>query len=97
MIQTFGDQGTEDIYNGVNSKRASKILPAELHLVARRKLDLLNRARHLAVLKSPPNNRLEALTKDLMGFWSIRINDQYRIVFQWHAVDVFKVRITDYH
>jgi len=97
MIRTFGCSGTEDLFDGDPSKAARQVLRPDLHRVARRKLDYLNRARTLDVLRFPPGNRLEALHGEWNGYWSIRINDQYRIVFQWHDNDAWDVRIVDYH
>ncbi|HLX64600.1 MAG TPA: type II toxin-antitoxin system RelE/ParE family toxin [Planctomycetota bacterium] len=97
MIRSFGDEGSEDIFNGKSSKAARKTLPIDLHRVAFRKLDYLVHARSLDVLKSPPGNRLEALQGDWAGYWSIRINDQFRIVFQWRDNGAWNVRIVDYH
>ena len=97
MIRSFGDEGTADVFNGKPSKAARKILPAELLRVAARKLDYLNSATSLDTLKSPPGNRLEALQGDRAGQWSIRINDQYRIVFRWHDGESWDVQIVDYH
>ena len=65
--------------------------------VAVRKLDMLNAARNLRDLMSPPGNRLEALRGDLKGHHGIRINDQWRVVFRWASGDAHDVRITDYH
>ncbi len=97
MIVTFADQGTEDIFNGKDTKAARRALPQKLHRVAVRKLDWLNRARALEDLKAPPSNHLEALKGDLEGYWSIRVNDQYRIIFQWREGNAYRVKITDYH
>jgi proteic killer suppression protein len=97
MIRSFGEVGTADIFNGKPSKGARKTLPMELHRAASRKLDFLAHARSVDVLKSPPGNRLEALRGDWAAFWSIRINDQFRIVFQWRDDGPWAVRIVDYH
>ena len=96
MIASFGDRGTEDLYHGVRSKRVRKFAP-DVVRVALRKLDMINAARTLADLRSPPGNRLEALRGDLRGFHSIRINDQWRIIFRWESSEARDVRITDYH
>ena len=96
MILDFGDQGTEDIFHGYNTKAARRI-PALVWRVARRKLDMLNAAHELRDLMVPPRNQLEALKGNLSGFHSIRINDQFRIVFKWADGNVRQVRITDYH
>jgi proteic killer suppression protein len=97
MIQSFGDHGTEDVFNGKPSRSSRKTLPVELHSRAFRVLDYLNRARSLNVLKCPPSNHLETLRGDLQGFWSIRINSQWRVIFQWHDNDAWNVKIVDYH
>ncbi len=65
--------------------------------IAQRKLDLLNAAQDLMDLRVPPGNRLEVLKGDLKGYHSIRINDQYRIIFKWALVNALDVQITDYH
>ena len=97
MIQSFEDDATEDIFNGVDSKRARKALPGELNAVAVRRLDLLNAAASLADLRVPPGNRLHPLKDDRAGQHSIRINDQYRICFVWTDAGPDRVEITDYH
>ena len=99
MIITFADDDTADIFNGVNSKIARKRLNPGLWEKAQTKLDMVNRAYRLDDLKIPPNNRLEKLGRDLMGYHSIRINDQYRIIFKWDSDKhgALEVKITDYH
>ncbi|MBZ0117928.1 MAG: type II toxin-antitoxin system RelE/ParE family toxin [Sandaracinaceae bacterium] len=97
MIVSFGDKGTEDIYHGINSKEARATLPKELWPVARRKLDMIDAAHDLQDLKAPPSNRLEALKGDLAGWHSIRINDKYRVIFQWKNGGAHEVTIVDYH
>ena len=97
MIHSFGDDATEDVYNGVDSKRARKALPSDLVRVARRRLDYLDSARTLSDLKVPPGNRLHALKDDRAGQHSISINDQYRICFVWTDAGPEAVEITDYH
>ncbi|MBI5179383.1 MAG: type II toxin-antitoxin system RelE/ParE family toxin [Nitrospinae bacterium] len=96
MIRNFGDRITADIYDGEETRYARKI-PHELHGKICRVLDQMNAAPSLEVLKSPPGNRLERLKGDLKEFWSLRINDQWRIVFKWDRGDAHEVRITDYH
>jgi toxin HigB-1 len=96
VIISFKDQATEDIYNGVHSKKAMKI-PRQLWGVANRKLDMINSAFRLEDLRIPPNNKLEHLKRSLSEFHSIRINDQYRIIFKWEGHDAREVQITDYH
>lgn len=97
MILSFADKSTEDIFDGLNSKQARKVLPVALHIVARKKLDAINKSWELRNLKSPPGNNLEALKGDLKGYHSIRINDQFRIVFKWERGNASEVKITDYH
>lgn len=97
MIRSFRNEGTRDVFDDVRSKAASKICPAELWNVARRKLDQLNQAQTLEDLKAPPRNRLEALKKDRKGQHSIRINDQYRVCFRWTKAGPEEVEIVDYH
>ena len=98
MILSFADQETADIYNGISSKKARKRLHNVLWEKAQTKLDMLNRASRLGDLKVPPNNRLEELKKDLAGKYSIRINDQYRVIFNWEPEQsgVSEVKIIDY-
>jgi len=97
MIVSFGDQGTEDVFNGRRSRDAMKVCPAILWRVARRKLDRLDSVDRLDELRVPPGNRLEALRGDRKGQHSIRINDQYRICFAWTDVGPATVEIVDYH
>ena len=96
MIQDFADAATEDLFHGISSKSARKI-PQTLWSVARRKLDLLNAAQALMDLTAPPANRLEALKGDWKGYYSIRVNDQYRIVFKWAEGHAQDVQMIDYH
>jgi proteic killer suppression protein len=96
MIQTFRDRTTENIYHGTDS-RAARRIPPSVWPVAVRKLDMLNAAHALGDLRVPPGNRLEALKGDLIGYHSIRINAQYRIVFRWKEGNAADVWITDYH
>ena len=96
MIRNFKDDSTQDIFSGVNSKEARK-LPQEIWQIAWRKLDMLNAAHEIKDLKSPPGNRLESLKGNLRGYYSIRINDQYRIAFRFAEGHADAVEITDYH
>jgi proteic killer suppression protein len=93
MIRSFACRETERLFNDETSRR----LPASIQRVARRKLLVLNQARRLADLRSPPGNRLEALKGNRAGQYSVRINDQYRICFRWQGEDAFAVEIVDYH
>jgi toxin HigB-1 len=94
---TFRDRGTEDIFNGVDSKAARKTCPQEVVSRARAKLFILDDAESLEDLLSPPGNRLEGLKGDRKGQHSIRINDQYRICFRWTENEPRDVEIVDYH
>ncbi|MEZ5536944.1 MAG: type II toxin-antitoxin system RelE/ParE family toxin [Thiolinea sp.] len=97
MIVSFKDKATEDIFDGANSKQARKACPQTLWRIASRKLDQLDSVNQLEELKIPPGNRLEALSGDRDGFYSIRINEQYRICFAWSDLGPSDVEITDYH
>ena len=96
MIESFGNALAEGLFDDKNSK-ATKAFPPELRRVARRKLQYLHEAADLGDLKSPPGNRLEGLKGDRKGFHSIRINDQWRVVFRWSGGNAFDVQIVDYH
>jgi proteic killer suppression protein len=96
VIASFGDRATSDLYHGKKSK-AARSLPADIASVALRKLDMINAAQALQDLASPPGNRLEALRGSLKGHHSVRINDQWRVVFRWADGKAHEVRITDYH
>lgn len=96
MIISFGNQSTADLFHGIESREARKI-PSEILKTALRKLDLLNAAEQLNELKIPPGNRLEALKGNWQGFYSIRINNQWRIIFQWDNGRASHVQIIDYH
>lgn len=93
MIVSFSSKETEKIWLG---ERAGK-LPLEIQQVGRRKLRMLHNSQNLADLRIPPSNRLEKLSGNLKEFYSIRINDQWRIVFKWLDGNVAEVRIVDYH
>jgi len=97
MIVNFGDKGTEDVYNGVNSRLARKTLPVELRRIALRKFYFLENAVNLEDLRMPPGNHLEVLHGDRRGQHSIRINDRYRICFVWSEKGPKQVEIVDYH
>lgn len=96
MIVNFADKATEDIFNGLDSK-ASRSIPQTIWRVACRKLDMINAAAKIKDLRIPPANRLEKLKGSLSEFYSIRINDQYRILFKWNNHNAEDVLITDYH
>lgn len=97
MIQSFVGRGTEDVFNGFNTKAARKTCPSSLWRVAVRKLDMLDSAKTLIDLLVPPGNRLELLKGDREGEHSIRINAQYRVCFTWTESGADKVEIVDYH
>jgi len=97
MIASFRDEGTEDVFNGKNTKAARKTCPEPLWQVAARKLDQLDSVATLDELRIPPGNRLEALSGNRKGQHSIRINQQYRICFKWGKTGPQQVEIVDYH
>ena len=96
VIVSFADRATEALFHG-ESAGPDRRIPAGTRPAALRKLDMLEAAHALLDLRSPPGNRLEALRGDLAGLHSIRINDQWRIVFRWTAAGAAEVRILDYH
>lgn len=96
MIRSFKTRSTEDLYHGIESREALRI-PQTIWKIAYRKLDLLNSAGVLRDLAAPPANRLEALKWDRKGFFSIRINDQYRLAFRFQDGHAYDVEIVDYH
>ena len=93
MILTFGDKDTESIWNGIRVKN----LPIEIQTLGRRKLRMLNNSQTIPDLRIPPSNRLEKLSGKLDGFYCIRINDQWRIMFKWIEGQSEEVKIVDYH
>jgi proteic killer suppression protein len=96
VIVSFGDKATEDIYHGHDTKAARKI-SRELWPRIQSKLDLMNAAISLQDLRVPPSNSLEKLRGDLEGFYSIRVNQQYRLIFRFEKNHCSDVRCTDYH
>jgi len=96
MIMSFGDGATEDLYHGRPTSRALRF-SREVANAALIKLDMLNGAAAILDLRSPPGNRLEALKGDLKGLHSIRVNDQWRLVFRWQGNNAHQVRLMDYH
>jgi proteic killer suppression protein len=90
VITSFGDKGTSDLFHGIPSR-------SQIHKLALYKLDVLNAAQVLDDLRSPPGNGLEPLKGELKGFYSIRINSQWRIIFRWAEGSVSDVQIVDYH
>jgi proteic killer suppression protein len=93
MIRSFGDRRTKCIYNGERARG----FPQDLLRVTERKLDMIQNAHALDDLRVPPGNRLEALRGGLEGFYSIRVNDKWRIIFRWRNNHAEDVSVTDYH
>jgi len=93
MITSFGSKETEKIWIGIRSRK----LPNEIQEIARRKLRMLNNSFDVTDLKIPPSNRLEKLSGNLKGFYSIRINKKWRIIFNWNNGNSSNVEIIDYH
>jgi len=96
MIESFGNRLAEDLFHDRSSKEVRQF-PAELKRAARRKLLYLHDAAELIDLRVPPGNRLEVLKGKLAGYHSIRINDQWRVVFQWEGGNARNVQVIDYH
>ena len=96
MILSFSDAATEDLYHGRKTARVRRF-PPDIVPIALRKMDMLAGAHALIDLRAPPGNRLEALKGDRIGFFSIRINDQWRLVFRWQGLNALDVAIEDYH
>lgn len=94
-IQSFSDKDAEIFF--VHRIVGKRVGWAQIQGIARRKLDMMHYSDNLADLRSPPGNRLEALKHDLEGYHSIRINDQWRIVFRWTDAGPTEVAIVDYH
>ena len=93
MIRTFKDKESELIFK----RSFSSKLPIDIQRIAFRKLRMIDKSQNVNDLRIPPANRLEKLKGNRMGQHSIRINDQWRICFEWHNSDAFKVEIIDYH
>ena len=93
MINSFADKESEMIWEGEKSTK----LPPEIQQVARRKFRMINNAENINDLRIPPANRLKKLKGELSDFYSIRINDQWRIIFNWQSNNAENVQITDYH
>ncbi len=96
MIESFGNSLAEDLFLD-RSTRATKSFPPDLLRAARRKVLYLHDATELADLRVPPGNRLEALRGKWKGYYSIRVNDQWRVVFKWEQGAARDVRVLDYH
>ena len=93
MILSFGDKDTESIWNGIRVKN----LPIDIQNIGRRKLRMLNNSQSIMDLRIPPSNRLEKLSGKLSDFYSIRINDKWKIIFKWKDGQSENVKIVDYH
>jgi proteic killer suppression protein len=93
MIKSFACKETKKLFN----REFSRKLPQDIQRVARRKLEILDAAEVLQDLRIPPSNRLKKLSGDRKGQYSIRINDQWRICFEWRRGDAYNVEIADYH
>ena len=96
MINSFGNKTTENIFNGISNKK-TRSLPNEIIGIIQRKLDYINAAVELNDLKVPPAIRLEKLKGNLKEYHSIRINDQFRIIFIWESMGTSEVQVIDYH
>ena len=93
MIISFGDKETEKIWNGILSRK----LPNEIQDIIRRKLRMINNSINVRDLTIPPSNKLEKLKGNLKDFYSIRVNDQWRIIFEFIDGNAFEVEVVDYH
>lgn len=96
MIRNFKSQSAQDVFDGINSKQARKI-PIELHSKVQRLFDQLNAATLVETLKIPPSNKLEKLKGNLKTYWSLRINIQWRVIFEWKEGEALNVDVVDYH
>jgi proteic killer suppression protein len=97
MIRSFRNNGTEDVFNGLETKNALKACPEKLRKAAQQRLSQLDYAATLEDLRLPSSNRLHALKGDRKGQHSISINMEYRLCFRWTAAGPEDVEITDYH
>jgi proteic killer suppression protein len=97
VIRSFANAATEDLFDGVDSRRARRVCPVHLWPAVRRKLTQLNRVGELRELAVPPGNRLERLHADRAGRHSIRVNEQYRLCFRWENGHADEVEVIDYH
>lgn len=93
MIKSFGNRETEKIWHGIMSKK----LPPQIQNTARRKLRMINSSANINDLRVPPANRLEKLSGNYSGYYSIRVNQQWRIMFEWKTENAYKIQIVDYH
>ena len=93
MIKSFGSKETEKVWKGIRSKK----LPMEVQKIGRRKLRMINNSQDIVDLRIPPANRLKKLSGDMKDYYSIRINNQWRIIFKWKNSHSYEVEIIDYH
>ena len=96
MIRNFKSKTAQDVFDGIKSRHARKI-PKELHGKIQRLFDQINVVSNVEELRVPPSNHLEKLGGNLKGFWSLRINKQWRIIFRWEMSDAFDIDIVDHH
>lgn len=97
VITSFGNQGTEDIWAGDDTKAARRTLPVDLWPRARELLDQLDAAVAVGDMSLPPSNRLHKLKGQMKGYWSVSINMKYRIIFKFENAQASDVAVTDYH
>ncbi len=97
MIRSYAGSGTEDVFNGRNTKTARRTCPRNLWRVAARKLEQLDSVTLLEEMGIPPGNQIEALSGERKGQFSVRINEQYRVCFLWTDEGPEAVEIVDYH
>ena len=97
MIRSFKDKSTHDIFHQINSRHARQLLARDLWRMAIRKIDMIDAAKSPDDLRALKGNRLEALHGRLKGYYSIRINDQWRVIFKWKEGAAEEVQIIDYH
>ncbi len=96
MIASFGDRATEDLFHGRSTRRVQRF-PPDIVQLALRKLDMINGVDDVSDLRAPPGNRLKKLKGELRGFYSVRINAQWRIIFRWESGQAEEVELSDYH
>jgi toxin HigB-1 len=96
VIVGFGDAATEDVFHDADSAR-TRAFPPPVRRAARRKMMVIAASTNLQDLRVPPGNHLEQLRGNLAGFWSVRVNDQWRIIFRWANGAAADVKLTDYH
>lgn len=96
MIISFGNEITKDLFHGIENRKTQRFSP-EIRKIAKRKLDMIEFATVIKDLRTAPANRLEKLKGNFIDFYSIRINDQWRIIFRWKLDGAYDVQIIDYH